>query len=99
MKDLALQAADRLVRGLVKDPEGKPLAGVIISAKSMGGPGFPNSTVTDAGGRFTLKHLNHDPVIYLFAKAPGRGWINTGSNTIGPGDRVVVIRVGPSHYD
>ncbi|HUW59099.1 MAG TPA: carboxypeptidase-like regulatory domain-containing protein [Planctomycetota bacterium] len=99
MKVIVLQSADRVVRGLVVDPEGKPLAGVIISAKSMGGPQFPDSAVTDAGGRFTLEHLSNDPVIYLFAKAPGRGWINTGSNTIGPGDREVVIRVGPSPYD
>jgi len=97
VKDLVLKAADRVVRGVVKDAQGMAVAGVIVLAKPMRGPDFPGSAVTDGRGQFALKHLNNAPVIYLFAKVPGRGWI--GDSTIKPGDTEVVIKVGPSHYD
>lgn len=97
VKDLVLRAADRTIHGVVHDPQGKPLPGVIVSAKRSGGPPFPASAVTDDKGRFALEHLTGAPTIYLFARVPGRGWI--GSCTIRPGETEVVIKVGPSHYD
>jgi hypothetical protein len=97
LKDMVLRAADRRIRGLAVDPQGKPSAGVIVSAKATGGERFLASAVTDDKGQFALEHLTEDPVIYLFATAPGRGWIGNGS--IHPGETEVVIRVGPSHWD
>jgi len=97
VEDLVLKAADRGIRGVVRDPQGRPLPGVIVLAKPMGGPPFRPSVVTDDKGQFALEHLTLAPVIYLFAKAPGRGWI--GDCTIHPGDTEAAIGVGPSHYD
>jgi len=97
VKDLVLKTADRVVRGVVNDLQGKPVGGVIVSAKPTDGPEFSASAVTDDMGQFALEHLNNAPLIYLLANVPGRGWI--GSGTIRPGDTEVVIKVGPSHYD
>lgn len=95
--DFILKAANRVVRGTVKDTQGKPVAGVVITAKSIEGPEFAESAVTDEQGQFIFKQLTDDPVIYVFAGVPGRGWI--GYDTIRPGDTDVAITVGPSHWD
>ena len=96
-KDFVLKAANRVVRGIVKDAEGNAVPGVVVSAKAMEGPEFPASAVTDARGRFAFESLSDEPLIYLFADAPGRGW--TGDTTIRPGGVQAVITVGPSRYD
>ena len=96
-RDLVLQTADRVVRGVTKDEQGNPVAGVVVTARATGGPDFPDSAVTDEEGRFTLEHLNNVRGIYLFAKAPGRGWI--GNTTIDPDQTNVAIELGPSRWD
>lgn len=97
MKDLVFGAADRVVRGAVKDAQGRPVAGVIISAKPSGGAAFSASPVTDDKGQFILERLGNEAVIYLDAVAPGRGWIGDGD--LKPGQADVVITVGPSRFD
>lgn len=98
LKDLVLGAADRVVQGAVKDAQGRPVAGAIISAvPSGGGPEFPESRVTDDKGQFTLEHMSNQTDIRVGAKVPGRGWI--GDSALKPGQTDVVIRVEPSHWD
>lgn len=97
VKNLVLKDADRVVRGVVNDAQGKPVPGAFVLARPLEGRDFPSCVVTDDKGQFALEGLNNDLVIYLFAEAPGRGWI--GDCTIAPGDTEVVIQVQPSHYD
>lgn len=97
IKDLVLHRADRTIRGVVRDDQGKPVPGVIISAEPERGPKFPAVAVTDDKGRFTLEHLSKCPVIRLYARAPGRGWV--GHATIRAAEKDAVIRVAPSHWD
>ena len=91
--NLILRTADRVIRGVAQDPQGKPLPGVIVWAKSESHTPFPGAAVTDDKGEFALEHLSDDPVIYLFATVPGRGW--AGSETVSPSETRVLIKVGP----
>lgn len=97
VKDLMLKASNRKVRGVVRDTEGKPVVGAVITSKAMGSQNYPGSSITDASGRFVLEGLDAAPVIYIFARVPGRGWI--GDSAIKPDDQELIVTVAPSHWD
>jgi hypothetical protein len=94
VKDLVLKAANRKVRGVVTDAEGKPVPGAIITATTSEARDFPGSSITDVSGHFVLENLDDEPVIYVFAHVPGRGWIGDGA--IKPGDQELTMTAAPS---
>lgn len=96
-KDLVLRAADRVVRGLVRGEQGKPVPGAVVTARAGSGASYPGAAVTDQEGRFVLEQLDDAGEITLFAEVPGRDW--NGSSSIRPGGADVVIRVEPSAWD
>ena len=97
VKELVLKAADRVVRGVVKDERGHLVPGAIIAATPSERPQFPDSAVTDDKGRFTLQHLDDSSSIYVFARVPGRGW--GGDVCPRPGETDVVITVATPYWD
>jgi hypothetical protein len=97
-KNVILHPTNRTVRGIVQDPQGKPVSGAVITAKRSGGRAFPGTTVSDASGQYVFENLDESELIYLFARVPGRGWIDETS-TVHPGQNEMTIKVGPSHYD
>jgi len=96
-RDLVLKAADRKLRGVVKDAEGKPVPGAIVTARATATRVYPGSAVTDSSGHFVLENLDDEPTIYVYASVPGRGW--SGSSTIKPGDQELTITAAPSNGD
>ena len=57
-KDFVLNPADRVVRGVVKDRQGRPLPGAVVMAHPTGYQALPLCAVTDAKGRFSLEHVD-----------------------------------------
>ena len=64
-EDFVLNSADRVVRGVVKDRQGQPLAGAVVTANPMGDRALPLCAVTDANGRFFLDHIGSVGAISL----------------------------------
>ncbi len=97
LKDLVLRPADRTVRGIVKDAQGRPVPGAVVS---VGRPLYQtaaSAVVTDARGLFILEHMGEEPELRVWVRVPGRGWI--GNETPKPGDNDVTVIVAPSHGD
>ncbi len=91
--DLVLKAANRKLRGLVIDTKGNPVPGAIVTARATATHVYPGSSITDSSGHFALEDLDDEPVIYVYANVPGRGW--TGNSTIKPGDQELTITAAP----
>jgi hypothetical protein len=59
------------IHGTVKDEKGKPLGGVKINASGT-------QSISDSGGRFTLRGFGPEPSFQLQAFKDGHEWINWG---------------------
>ena len=97
LKNLVLKKADRTVRGLVEDAEGKPVPGAVVGASVPGGSDPLGFAVTDSQGRFVLEQLSEQSEIRIAVHVPGRGWI--ANQTITPKDNDVTLHAAPSHWD
>jgi hypothetical protein len=79
LPDVNLATRGQALRGVVVDPQGKPVAGVNVSASLVGGrslsrprSGPPPWATTDAEGRFDLRQLPDQPIELMVYK-PGPG--------------------------
>jgi protocatechuate 3,4-dioxygenase beta subunit len=80
LPDLKLKTRGQSLRGVVVDPQGKPVAGVSVSARlgsgrSLSRPasGPPPWTTTDDQGRFALHQLPDEPIELMAYHNDGRG--------------------------
>jgi len=94
---IVLYRADRTVHGIVRDKEGRPVPGTVVTAEGIDSLQHPGCAVSDAEGRIVLERLDEAGTIYLHAHVPGRGW--TATTTICPGQKEVVITVAPCHWE
>jgi hypothetical protein len=80
LPDLQLRSRGQSLRGIVVDPQGKPVAGVRISASLGNGrflsrpaTGPPPWTETDDQGRFALQQLPDEPIELMAYQSDGQG--------------------------
>jgi protocatechuate 3,4-dioxygenase beta subunit len=89
---IRLQRADRALEGQVVGPDGKPVAGVMVTAS---GPGQPSaSKSTDANGHFAFKVC--EGTVHVAASVPRNATNNltgTGSIQAQAGDLNVVLKL------
>lgn len=89
-KDLTVRLARALkVAGVVRDPSGKPLAGVAVY-RQTGENSWTGGPVTDASGRFELRDVAAGEVILRASVGP------MGAGEPGPGVAEVRTRAGAS---
>lgn len=83
LPDAVLVRSDQVLRGVVVDPDGNPLAGVQVSASLASGGRRPLAqrgtvpwTETDDQGRFTMTNLPNKPIrLMAYRRAPADGRI------------------------
>ncbi|HEY1379398.1 MAG TPA: carboxypeptidase regulatory-like domain-containing protein, partial [Gemmataceae bacterium] len=79
LPDVKLMSRAQTLRGVVVDPQGKPVAGLTVSARlgngqSLSRPqtGPPPWTETDERGRFELRQLPDQPLeLMIYRRSPG----------------------------
>lgn len=85
---LDLLRTDRSVGGIVVDPSGKPLEGVVVNALTRAGRrigGATSQTPTGKDGRFTIEAVPDEPLTLVGYLAPPPG---AGPSAVSPSARV-----------
>lgn len=72
-----IQAQERIVKGTVKDYEGKALSGITVMIK-----GTTSASVTNGSGQYSIKAGTGSVLVFSKGKTLIKEEVNTGSNSM-----------------